>query len=100
MLPPWLYADDWESARKILADKEGREKVKADLCRYWRFLADGQWNRLLYIQPSYMPEICTTPFAELVKSSGKEPVDFFQWIVMNNLRNTSPEKCNSLGRLY
>lgn len=77
MLPPWLYADGWDSAKAILADPEGRAKVKADLCRYWRYLANGQWERLLYLQPRYMPEIAAMPFAELVEQSGKEPVDVF-----------------------
>lgn len=77
MLPPWLYADGWDSARAILADPEGRKKVKTDLCRYWRYLANGQWDRLLYIQPPYAPEIAVTPFAELVAEAGKEPVDVF-----------------------
>ncbi len=77
MLPPWLYAEGWESAKAILADPEGREKVKADLCRYWRYLANGQWERLLYIQPPYAPEIAVTPFSELVAQAGKEPADVF-----------------------
>lgn len=77
MLPPWLYAEGWDSAKEILADPEGRKKVKADMCRYWRYLANGQWDRLLYIQPPYAPEIAVTPFAELVAKSGKEPVDVF-----------------------
>ncbi len=82
MLPPWLYADGWDSARKILADPEGREKVKGDLCRYWRYLANGQWDRLLYIQPPYDTEIAVTPFSELVKKSGKEPADVFLDVLM------------------
>ena len=77
MLPPWLYAGGWDSARAILADPEGREKVKADLCRYWRYLAAGHWDRLLYIQPPYDTRIAVTPFAQLVKESGKEPADVF-----------------------
>lgn len=77
MLPPWLYADGWDKAKEILADPEGREKVKGDMCRYWRYLAAGQWERLLYLQPSYMPEIAVTPFKDLVEKSGKEPVDVF-----------------------
>ena len=77
ILPPWLYADGWDKAREILADPEGREKVKADCSRYWRFLADGQWDRLLYIMPPYMPEIYDRPFMELAKEAGREPFDYF-----------------------
>ncbi len=77
MLPPWLYENGWDSAREILADPEGRKKVKGDLCRYWRYLAAGQWDRLLYIQPPYDPEIAVTPFEEVVRKAGKEPADVF-----------------------
>lgn len=81
LLPPWLYADGWDKAREILADPIGREKVKADFCRYWRFLSAGQWDRLLYVQPSYMTEIANRPFAEIVAESGKDPFDCFLDIV-------------------
>lgn len=77
ILPPWLYADGWEKAKEILADPAGRETVKADCSRYWRFLADGQWDRLLYIQPPYMPELFEKPFNEAAKEAGREPFDFF-----------------------
>lgn len=77
MMPPWLYADGWEQARKTLRDPAGREKVKGDMNRYWRFLAAGQWDRLLYVQPPYMPEISNTPFHEAAQTHGREPVDFF-----------------------
>jgi len=77
LLPPWLYADGWKKAQETMSTPEGRAKIKADFCRYWRFLDYGQWDRLLYIQPSYMPEICTRPFNELVKESGLSPFDYF-----------------------
>ncbi len=77
LLPPWLYAEGWDEAKKKLADPAIREKVKADFCRYWRFLSYGQWDRLLFVQPEYMPEICTVPFKDLVEKSGKEPIDVF-----------------------
>ncbi len=77
ILPPWLYADGWDRAREILSDPAGRERVKADCSRYWRFLAAGQWDRLLYIQPPYLPELCSRPFAELAQEAGREPFDYF-----------------------
>lgn len=83
MLPPWLYAEGWDKAKEILADPAGRQKVKNDMDRYWRFLAAGQWDRLLYIRPANDPEACRTPFAKLVEKSGKEPIDVFLDAVMN-----------------
>ncbi len=77
MMPPWLYAEGWDKAKEILADPAGREKVKADMNRYWRFLAAGQWDRLLFVQPNYMPELSTKPFGEYAKEQGKDPVDCF-----------------------
>lgn len=77
MLPPWLYADGWDKARKTLAGPEGRARVKADMNRYWRFLAAGQWDRLLYMQADYMPEVSTMTFSRWVEKCGKEPVDCF-----------------------
>lgn len=97
ILPPWLYEEGWENARRILADSEGREKVKADLCRYWRYLSAGQWDRLLYIQPPYMREIAVTPFAELVKKSGKEPVDVFLDVIQAAPTMRDVEQCMMQG---
>lgn len=77
MLPPWLYANGWEQARETLLNPVGRERVKADMNRYWRFLAAGQWDRLLYLQPTYMKELATTPFNEAARAHGREPADFF-----------------------
>ncbi len=77
MLPPWLYADGWDKAREIMATEKGRARIRADFRRYWRFLDADQWDRLLYIQPDYIPEYSTRPFAELVAESGKSPFDFF-----------------------
>lgn len=97
MLPPWLYAEGWEKAKEILSDPEGREKVKGDMCRYWRYLANGQWDRLLYIQPSYAPEIAATPFSKLVEQSGKEPCDVFLDIIMSAPTMQDANKCGMQG---
>lgn len=81
MLPAWLYANGWDKAKEILADPIGREKVKNDLNRYWRFLAAGQWDRLLAVTTHYWPEVDKTPFNDLVAKWGKEPVDCFLDII-------------------
>lgn len=82
MLPSWLYAEGWDKAKEILADPEGRERVRNDLDRYWRFLAKGQWDRILNIRCPYLPEVSVTPFAELVEKAGKPPVDVFLDVMM------------------
>ena len=93
MLPPWLYADGWDKARETLADPQGREKVKQDMDRYWRFLAYGQWDRLLYVTCKYIPGVSDTPFPELCKQWNKEPVDVFLDIFM---RAETLEQANSV----
>jgi len=94
MLPPWLYAEGWDKARQILADPAGREKVKNDMDRYWRFLAYGQWDRLLFMSCRHIPEVNTTPFPELCQKWGKEPVDVFLDIFM---RAETLEDANAVG---
>ena len=49
--------------------------------RYWRFLAAGQWDRLLGVQAPYWPEVTATPFQELVEKWGKDPADCFLDII-------------------
>ncbi len=94
MLPPWLYAEGWNKAREILADSQGRQKVKSDLNRYWRFLAAGQWDRLLFIMPPYDKHIALTPFADLVKEFDKEPDDVFLDVMMGC---STIEEANATG---
>ena len=94
MLPPWLYAEGWDKAREILADPVGREKVKNDLNRYWRFLAAGQWDRLLFIMPPYDKHIALTPFEDLVKEFDKEPADVFLDVMMGC---STIEEANATG---
>ena len=94
MLPPWLYAEGWDKAREILADPVGREKVRNDLDRYWRFLAYGQWDRLLYMNCTHLPEIASIPFPELCKMWDKEPVDVFLDVFM---KAPNLEAANTVG---
>lgn len=82
MMPPWLYEDGWDRAKEILADPKGRERVKNDMDRYWRYLAHGGWDRLLYLKCPYLPGVSETPFAELVKKAGKDPADVFLDVLM------------------
>ncbi len=77
ILPPWLYSEGIEKMREILSEPNGREKVKNDLDRYWRFLGAGQWDRLINLNADYLPQYKGMNFAEIVKETGKEPVDCF-----------------------
>jgi len=81
ILPPWLYADGIEKLKEILADPDGRERVKNDLDRYWRFLGKGQWDRLINVSASYLPEYKGMEFKEIVEKMGKEPADCFLDII-------------------
>jgi len=81
ILPPWLYENGIDRMKEILADTEGRERVKNDLDRYWRFLGAGQWDRLINLSAAYMPQYAGMSFAEIVEKMGKEPVDCFLDII-------------------
>lgn len=100
MLPEWLRAEGWDKAREILADPVGREKVRNDLDRYWRFLAYGQWDRLLYIACPYIPGVSSTPFAELVEKAGKAPVDVFLDIMMAAPDLASANRVGIMGTVF
>ncbi len=82
MLPPWLYENGWDEARKILASDEGRARVKKDMNRYWRFLDFGQWERLLRIIAPHMPEVTKMSFDELCRAWNREPCDAFLDVFM------------------
>lgn len=82
MLPPWLYENGWDEARKILASDEGRARVKKDMNRYWRFLDFGQWDRLLRIIAPHMPSVTAMSFDELCKAWNREPCDAFLDVFM------------------
>ncbi len=100
ILPPWLYEDGWDRAREILADPAGRKRVKADCDRYWRFLAAGQWDRLLYIQPPYQPELCTRPFGELAQEAGRSPFDYFLDVMQAAPTLADAERVHMQGTVF
>ncbi len=81
ILPPWLYDDGIEKLKQTLSDPEGRDRVKNDLDRYWRFLGKGQWDRLLNVTAGYLPQYAGMSFAEIVNEMGKEPVECFLDII-------------------
>jgi len=100
ILPPWLYADGWERAKEILADDAGRARVKADSYRYWRFLANGQWDRLLYIKPPYLPDICVRPFNELCQEAGRDPFDYFLDVIQQAPDLAAAESVDMQGIVF
>lgn len=100
ILPPWLYADGWDAARARLGDPEVRAKLRTDCNRYWRFLQAGQWDRLLYVQPDYMPEVCSIPFAELQKLWHKDGFDCFFDIMQAAPTLAAATNCCMQGQVF
>ncbi len=100
MLPPWLYENGWDKAREILASKDGRERVKSDMNRYWRFLADGQWDRLLRIVAPHMPEVTKTSFEELCKAWNREPCDAFLDVFMKTETIEQVRSIEMVGTMF
>ncbi len=92
ILPPWLYSDGIEKLKEVLSNPEGRERVKNDLDRYWRFLDAGQWDRLINLTAPHLPQYTGMSFKEIVETMGKEPVECFLDVIasapsMEALRN-------------
>ncbi len=100
MLPPWLYENGWDEARKILASDEGREKVKKDMDRYWRFLNYGQWDRLLRIITPHMPEVTAMSFEELCKATNRDPCDCFLDVFMKTETIEQVRSIEMVGTMF
>lgn len=100
MLPPWLYADGWDKARKKLADPNIRERVKSDMDRYWRFLSSGDWSRLLRIIAPNMPYITAMSFEELCKTWNREPCDCFLDVFMKTETIEEARAIEMVGTMF
>lgn len=100
MLPPWLYADGWDKARERLSNKSEREKVKKDMDRYWRFLSNGDWSRLLRIIAPNMPSVTAMSFEELCRAWEREPCDCFLDVFMKTKTIEQARAIEMVGTMF
>jgi len=71
ILPPWVLAEGWEEACKLLRDPVLRERLPHECDRYWRFIHRGEWDRArLQASPQY-PGLEGKDFLEISALLGK-----------------------------
>lgn len=106
ILPPWLYENGWDDARKRLNDPVMRARVKGDLDRYWRFLGAGGWDRLLYISGNYKvylkgkeTEILGVPFAKLAEGYD-DPADCYLDFIASAPDMQAAKDAGMIGQVF
>ena len=57
ILPPWLRAEGDEKGVEYLRDPETRERLRTDCDRYWRFIQQGEWERVILQSNQAYPEL-------------------------------------------
>ncbi|GAA2428283.1 D-aminoacylase [Actinomadura vinacea] len=56
LLPGWLLADGPDRAARLLGDAAVRSRLRGDCDRYWRFVHQGQWDRVTLASSPATPE--------------------------------------------
>jgi N-acyl-D-amino-acid deacylase len=77
ILPQWVLADGWEEAQKRLRDTANRERLRGDCDRYWRFIHNGDWNRVRLQASLEYPELEGVPFDQAAAQMGLDPWDAY-----------------------
>jgi N-acyl-D-amino-acid deacylase len=91
VLPPWLFADGVEGALRGLQDGPTRERLKADVDRYWRFLAGGDMHRA-------RPQWSNETFADTAARTGQDPWDCYFDVLVE--AGTRLESVTMVGELF
>lgn len=77
ILPKWLTAASPDKLREMLLDPDTRARLRTDCDRYWRFITNGEWERVrMQNNPTY-PEINGLSFPEIAKLWSKDPWDCY-----------------------
>lgn len=77
ILPKWLTAAQPGKLRELLLDPQTRARLRTDCDRYWRFITNGEWERVrMQNNPAY-PEINGLTFPEIAKLWNKDPWDCY-----------------------
>jgi N-acyl-D-amino-acid deacylase len=77
LLPAWLLEAGPESAAQQLGDPAVRRRVRDDSDRYWRFVHNGEWERVRLQSSAEFPEFGGKNFLEISELMGKEPWDCY-----------------------
>lgn len=100
ILPSWVTDGGWEKAREILLDPEQRKQLRTDCDRYWRFIHQGEWDRVRVQTVPAHPEIATLEMPEIARLWGKDEWDCYFDIVASAKTKDESEKLVMMGRLF
>jgi len=98
ILPGWAMEGGWQHTCEILGSKEGREKLRGDCDRYWRFITRGEWDRVRLQACPNFPELAGMTFPEIANLWGKDEWDCFFDIL--EAAKDKMQSCMMLGHLF
>lgn len=77
ILPEWVLNRSSAEAAQMLSDPGVRTKVRADADRYWRFVNQGEWQRVVLGTSPATPELEGLTFPQISTKLGKSEWDCF-----------------------
>jgi N-acyl-D-amino-acid deacylase len=77
ILPTWLTDQPVEQVIAELRDPEVRSRLKGDCDRYWRFIHNGEWDRVRLMGSPTRPELDGLNFTEIAEVLGTDEWDAF-----------------------
>lgn len=84
ILPTWLTSRPPEEYKMLLGDPTVRARLRGDCDRYWRFITNGEWDRVRMQNNMAIPEINGHTFPEISKLWNKDPWDCYFDILAAN----------------
>jgi len=77
LLPGWLLADGYASAARRLSDPSLRIRLRGECDRYWRFVHQGQWERVRLQNSPEFPELNGLTFIEIARRRRQDAWDAY-----------------------
>jgi len=88
ILPAWFTGMSNTDQLAVLADPARREGLRSDTDRYWRFMYNGEWDRVLVQSAAAAPEINGMAFNDIAALWGKPPWDCYCEILIKSLEQS------------
>lgn len=85
ILPEWLSAVPPQELAVALRDPAVRQRLRGDCDRYWRFIHNGEWERVRMQSNAAFPELNGLTFPEIAAKWGKDPWDCYFDILAANV---------------
>ncbi|WP_029136571.1 N-acyl-D-amino-acid deacylase family protein [Nakamurella lactea] len=77
LLPTWVLADGPGAAATMLRDHGVRTRLRDQCDRYWRFIHQGQWERVRLQNSPQMPELNGLTFLEIARRRRQDVWDSY-----------------------